>query len=99
MSTVAELSIFPMDKGESVSKYVAKAVGIIEKCGLAHQTGPMGTSMEGEMKDVMAVASKCMQVMQEDCDRIYMILNVDYRKGKNSRLTGKVESIKKHLKS
>ena len=47
MSVIVELSIFPMDKGVSVSPYVARAIRIIENSGLSYELNPMGTSIEG----------------------------------------------------
>ena len=53
MSTLAELSIFPLDKGISVSTYVAKMLKIIQNSGLEYELGPMGTCIEGEWEEIM----------------------------------------------
>jgi uncharacterized protein (TIGR00106 family) len=97
MSTLVDLAIFPMDKGASVSTYVARAAAIIADSGLAHTTGPMGTSIEGEWTAVMDVVTRCMEALQEDCDRIYATLKVDYRRGGSGRLASKVAALKHHL--
>jgi uncharacterized protein (TIGR00106 family) len=97
MSVIVDFSIFPVDKESSVSSYVAKAVKIIRKSGLDHQTGPMGTCIEGEWEDVMRVVSRCFEKMKEESSRIYMTLKVDYRRGDSGRLTGKVKSIEEKL--
>ena len=67
MSTIIELSIFPTDKGESVSEYVARVVGIIERSGLAYQVNPMGTCIEGEWPEAWKVVDRCFTVLQQDC--------------------------------
>ncbi len=97
MSVIVDFSIFPVDKESSVSPYVAKAVKIIRESGLDHQTGPMGTCIEGEWEDVMRVVSRCFEKIKEDSSRIYMTLKVDYRRGYSGRLTGKVKSIEEKL--
>jgi uncharacterized protein (TIGR00106 family) len=97
MSALAELSIFPLDKGESVSAYVAEAVRVIKNSGLEYQLGPMGTCIEGEWDDVINVARECMDAMKNDCGRVYMVLKVDYRSGIDNRMKGKIESVKKIL--
>jgi uncharacterized protein (TIGR00106 family) len=97
MSVIVEFSIFPMDKGESVSAYVARAVKKIRESGLPHKLGPMGTCMEGEWNDVMGVVEHCFQELRKDCDRIYMTIKADYRKGPSGRLEGKVSSLEKKL--
>lgn len=95
MSALAELSIFPIDRGESVSPYVARAISIIEASGLDYQLGPMGTCIEGEWEDVNRVVRECMDALAADSNRVYMVLTVDYRKGRGDRMKGKIESINK----
>ncbi len=97
MSVIAELSIFPLDKGSSVSAYVARAVGIIKASGLPHVFGPMGTCLEGEYDQVMAVVERCYRDMEADCDRIYVNVTLDCRKGADGRLAGKVRSVEDKL--
>ena len=53
--------MFPLDKGESVSPYVARLVRVIRESGLPHKLGPMGTSIEGEWHQVMAVVTHCFE--------------------------------------
>jgi uncharacterized protein (TIGR00106 family) len=97
MSALAELTIFPLDKGESVSPYVANAVRIIESSGLEYQLGPMGTCFEGDWEEVIAVAKESMDSLKNDCSRVYMVLKVDYRAGMDDRMKGKMESVRKIL--
>ena len=95
MSVIAEVSIFPMDKGISVSPYVTRAVDIIKKSGLDYVLGPMGTSIEGQWQEVIHVIDLCFQDLKTDCDRVYLTLKIDYRKGEGKPLQTKVESVKK----
>jgi len=95
MNVIIDFSIFPIDKGESVSAYVLRAVKIIRQSGLAHQIGPMGTAIEGEWDEVIGVIGRCLGDLQRDCDRVYMTLKVDYRKkGQTGRITKKIEAVK-----
>ncbi|MBM4315031.1 MAG: thiamine-binding protein, partial [Deltaproteobacteria bacterium] len=41
MSVLIHFSIFPTDKGTSVSPYVAKSLRIIRESGLPYKLGPM----------------------------------------------------------
>jgi uncharacterized protein (TIGR00106 family) len=97
MSVIINLSIFPMDKGESVSSYVARAVNIIKESGLQYNFGPMGTSIEGEWDEVMGVVNRCFEDLKKDCNRIYLNLNADYRKGAPGRIKSKVTSVEKKI--
>jgi uncharacterized protein (TIGR00106 family) len=98
MSVLVDFSIFPVDKGGSVSAYVAKALDIIKKSGLPHRLGPMGTSVEGDWGEVMAVVTRCFETLKKESDRVYMTLKVDYRKGASGRLEGKVKSVESKMK-
>ena len=98
MSVIVEFSIFPMDKGESLSPYVARALNIIQESGLPYELNPMGTCVEGEWNEVMSLVDRCFQELQKDCNRINLALKADYRKGPPGRLKGKIESVKEKLK-
>ena len=58
----------------------------------------MGTCVEGEWQEVMALVDRCFQELLKDCNRISLALKADYRKGPSGRLKSKVESVKKKLK-
>jgi uncharacterized protein (TIGR00106 family) len=92
MNTVVEFSIFPMDKGDSVSPYVARCISIIEESGLDFETGSMGTCIEGEWEAVIETVSKCMKSLETDCSRIYMTMKADARRDRRKALEEKVDS-------
>ena len=93
MSVIVDFSIFPIGKEESVSKYASRAVKIIKDSGLPHHIGPMGTAIEGEWDDVMAVVKSCMEDLRKDCNRLYMTMKVDCRQGKPGRMENKVRKV------
>jgi uncharacterized protein (TIGR00106 family) len=97
MSLLVDFSMFPLDKGESVSPYVARLVRVIRESGLPHKLGPMGTSIEGEFHQVLAVVTRCFEELSKDCDRVYFAIKGDYRKKGEDRITAKVESVEKKL--
>lgn len=88
-----EFSMTPLDKGESVSEYVARSLEIIDKSGLEYRVNSMGTVVEGEWDEVMSVAKQCFEKMDEDCNRIITTMKMDYRKGKKGRLITKIKSV------
>lgn len=92
-----EFSMTPLTKGESVSKYVARSLDIIDKSGLEYRLTPMGTVIEGEWDEVFDVVKKCLDRMRKDCDRISTSIKIDYRKGKLRRIKSKIESVEKKL--
>ncbi|MBF0177220.1 MAG: MTH1187 family thiamine-binding protein [Magnetococcales bacterium] len=97
MSVLLEFSMTPLDKGESVSAYVARSLEIIDHSGLPYKMGPMGTCLEGEWDQVMGVAKACYDRMRQDCQRITISMRIDHRAGKEGRLEGKVKSVESKL--
>jgi len=94
---VLEFSMSPFDKGESLGDYVARSLDIVDKSGLPYQLTPMGTIVEGEWEEVMALVTACFQKMSQDCGRISTSIKIDYRAGKSGRLKSKVRSIESKL--
>ena len=92
-----EFSMTPLGKGESVSQYVAKSVEIIDQSGLDYRLNAMGTIVEGEIDDVLAVMKTCLETMAQSCDRISCSAKLDYRKGHVGRLDAKVKSVENKL--
>jgi uncharacterized protein (TIGR00106 family) len=92
-----EFSMSPLGKGESVGKYVARSLEIVDQSGIDYRLNPMGTVLEGEWDDVLDVVTRCYQRMRKDCGRISCSIKVDYRKGAAGRLNAKVASVEKRL--
>jgi uncharacterized protein (TIGR00106 family) len=92
-----EFAMYPVGKGESLSPYVARSLDIIDRSGLAYQLTPMGTILEGEWDEVMAVVTACFTAMRADCPRVEVALKVDYRAGDGSRLASKVAAVEERL--
>src|SRR5437870_13704781 len=81
-----EFSMSPLGKGESVGKYVARSLEIVDKSGVDYRLNPMGTVLEGDWDDVLGVVKQCFERMKKDCNRISCSIKVDYRKGAQGRL-------------
>jgi uncharacterized protein (TIGR00106 family) len=94
---LCEFSMFPLDRGESLSPYVARSLDIIDQSGLSYELHAMGTILEGEYDEVMAVVKKCFEAMAQDCGRISCSLKFDWRRGKSGRLRAKVESVERKV--
>jgi len=95
---LVSLVMFPTDKrGDSVSKDVARVIDIIDKSGLPYRLTSMATIIEGDWDRVMKVVNKARLALRRNHSRVYIIMNIDDRKGARKRLTGKIESVEKKL--
>ena len=76
-----DFSITPLGQGESVSQYVARCVRVIENSGLEYRLHAMGTTIEGELDDVLGVLAACFRELAPDCERITCSARFDWRRG------------------
>ena len=90
---LAEFSMFPTDKGESVSPYVSQIIDFIDKSGISYQLTPMGTVLEGSWDDVMLVITNCFKILEPQADRVYSNIKIDYRNTVESRMKSKINKI------
>ena len=92
-----EFAMVPHGQGESLSAHVARILDVIDRSGVPYQLTPMGTILEGDWEQVMAVVGECFRTLQSDCPRIGMNLKLDYRAGSESRLRSKIAKVEQHL--
>src|SRR3954469_4089620 len=92
-----EFSMAPLEKGASVGEYVARSLKIIDESGLDYRLHAMGTIVEGELDQVLALLKQCFDAMAADCERITCTAKLDYRRGSAGRLQSKVASIEAKL--
>jgi uncharacterized protein (TIGR00106 family) len=97
VSVILDFSMYPLDKGESLSPYVARSIRIIKESGLPYEFRSMGTSIEGEWEEVMEVVKRCFEAMRRDCNRVVLSLKADYRQGPGGRMQRKVQSVEEKL--
>ena len=94
---LVEFSMSPLDKGPSLSHYVARSLDIVDRSGLPYELHSMGTILEGEFAECLRVIEQCFERMRIDCDRITCSIKVDYRRDARDRLRGKVAAVEARL--
>lgn len=98
MSFLVEFSMFPTDKGESVSPYVSRIIDMIDKSGVPYKLTPMGTVFETEtMEEALDIINRAYKQLEPDCNRVYTVIKMDIRKGAHNRIEGKVKSVEEKL--
>jgi len=94
MSVLFEFSMFPTDKGESVSPYVSRIIGMIRESGASYKLTPMGTVIETEtIEEALEIIKKAYTLLQPDCNRVYSNVKFDIRKASKGRMEQKIRSI------
>ncbi|MBU1049184.1 MTH1187 family thiamine-binding protein [Candidatus Bipolaricaulota bacterium] len=94
---IVDFSIAPIGKGESLSFDVAEAFKIIHASGIAFEHHAMGTNLEGDWDEVMAVIKACRDKLLQSCDRVSISIKIDDRKGRVDGLKSKVISARSKM--
>jgi uncharacterized protein (TIGR00106 family) len=98
---IAEISIIPLGtKTPSVSKYVARAVKVLQQeRDLKYQITSMGTIIEGRLDKILAVAEKMHEgTFGREVTRVITIIEIDDRRDQASSIKGKMNSLMTELK-
>ena len=88
-----EFTMIPLDKGARFSTYVSRTLSIVEESGLDYRLNPMGTVVEGEWDQLLALLTRCFRALEKDSDRISLSARFDIRKGVTGALEGKLKSV------
>lgn len=99
MSVVLELSIFPLDRGISVSKEVSQVIEMIDKAGIEYQLTAMGTLIETpNIGDALAIVEQATRMLHgTGSQRVYATVKIDSYPDRDHRIEGKIASVRKHM--
>ena len=90
---LVEFSILPVGKGEGLSEYVAKVVGIVAKSSLPYKVTEMGTLIEGDWDDVFSLINRCHRTLLGESGRLVTTIKIDDRKGRTDLLKTRLASL------
>lgn len=94
---IAEFSVVPVSVGESLSKYVAKIMKIIDKSGITYQLTPMGTIIEGNEEQVFNLIRQCHNEMKKYSNRVLTKINIDDRGNNLNRMENKIKAVREKM--
>ena len=93
---ISQLSIAPVGKGTSLSKYVKIVINCLKKHDIKFVTNDMATVIEtSDLKTLFSVVSKAHQaVIDAGAKRVITELKIDDRRNKEVKIGTKMSSIK-----
>lgn len=97
MSMLVEFSVVSVGKGVSISPQIAQVLKIVAESGVSYKANPMGTVLEGDWDTVMPVIKRCHDIVMKDSERALTTIIIDDRKGKESRIVKKLESVEQKI--
>lgn len=96
---IAEITVVPIGtENPSVSSYVRAALKIVEENDLDYEVGPMGTSVQGEMDEILSVVKAIHEELAKmGCLRILTTIRIDDRRDKYQTMAAKVAAVTEGL--
>ncbi len=82
---IVQFSVNPMDS-EHISEDINKITAYLDKVGLDHEVGPIGTSIQGDWDTIMPVIQKCHQMIVRNHARVLTTITIDDHKYKEHSL-------------
>jgi uncharacterized protein (TIGR00106 family) len=97
---VVFLTITPIGTGTpSVSRWVAGVQEILRATRLKHQLTAMGTIIEGDLDEILAVVRRMHEhPFTQGAVRVSTLLKIDDRRDKEHTIAGKMASVEAKLK-
>lgn len=95
--TIMQFTVIPLDKGPSLSRFVAEVLDVVDNSGLNYRLTPMGTIVEGEWDETLSLLDKCFKTVEPVSERLSISVTFDHRRGGESRLSKKIESVEQKL--
>ena len=94
---IAQLSVYPIGEGTSLSRFVRKGVAVVEQSGYAYDVGGMATTVEIPDLDALFDLVKKVHAahVAEGAQRIVIDLKVDDRRDKKATIASKKSSVTK----
>jgi len=95
---IVEVSFVPLGVGLSLSPYVAECLRIIKASGLKHELHSMGTNLEGNWEEVMALVKACQdRLFEMGAPRVTTSIKVSARADREPSMEDKVAHVRRLL--
>lgn len=81
MSVVnVSLQVLPVVEEKNLYSVVDKVIDYIDSCGVKYEVGPMETTMEGELDELLNIVKKAQQIcVDSGAARVVSIIKIDYK--------------------
>ena len=93
---LAEFSIYPLDSVH-LSGDVAKVVQALEEAGVSYRIGPLSTSIEGNLDEILSAIRRCHEAVAADHERVITTITIDDRRNAPRHLDEMVQRVEEVL--
>jgi len=91
---LAELRITPLASEAEFARQVAAVVDLLRQTRLHYQVHAMGTTLEGELDEILDLVRRCHGVLRKHSERILIELSIDDHAGREGELVRSLERLR-----
>jgi len=91
---LAELRITPIAPEPEFAQQVAAVVDVLAETRLHYQVHAMGTTLEGELDEILDLVRRCHHELRKHANRVLIELSIDDRAGQEGELVKSLERIR-----
>lgn len=74
------LQVLPRVPDERIYEVVDKVIAYIDSTGIKYEVGPMETTMEGELDELLEIVKKAQEIcVKEGASRVLSVVKIDYK--------------------
>ncbi|WP_432663010.1 thiamine-binding protein [Wukongibacter baidiensis] len=74
------LQVLPRVPDERIYEVVDKVIAYIDSTGVNYEVGPMETTMEGELDELLEIVKKAQEICtKEGATRVLSVVKIDYK--------------------
>ena len=75
------LQVLPYIAEEKLYPVVDKVINYIDSRGIKYEVGPMETTMEGELDELLEIVKKAQEIcLEQGASRVISLVKIDYKK-------------------
>lgn len=76
------LQVVPNVKEEEIYYVVDQVIARIKESGVKHEVGPMETTMEGELEELLEIVKDAQEIcIKHGASRVCSVVKIDYKPG------------------
>lgn len=74
------LQVLPVVPEKNLYNVVDRVIEYIDSCGVKYEVGPMETTMEGELDELLEIVKKAQEIcINNGAERVASIVKIDYK--------------------
>ncbi|HHV97691.1 MAG TPA: thiamine-binding protein [Clostridiaceae bacterium] len=74
------LQVIPKVNSEKTYQIVDKVIEYIASCNVKYEVGPMETTMEGELEELLEIVKKAQYIcIEEGAERMISVVKIDFK--------------------